>query len=244
MNLKLNSTHLKKIAIVAMVFDHFMAIFVSHDSVIGMLLRVPGCIAAPIMCYMIAEGYNKTSNVKKYISRLLIFALISHIPYNIAFGYSFFQATSIMWSLALGLIALTVLKHKKVHIIFKLAALFLCCALSITANWNFVAVLWIVAFGLLYKKFKMQALAFCIVSLITHIVPTFINFGFSHEVLPHWYQLGVFLAIPLLSLYNGERGNPSKCLKYGFYIFYPAHLILLFLLNKFTPLAEILESVI
>ena len=209
-----------------------------------MLLRVPGRIVAPIMCYMIAEGYHKTSNVKKYILRLLIFAVISHLPYNMAFGYTFFQATSVMWGLSMGIIALAIIKNDEVHYILKLGALGLCCALSITANWNYISVLWIVSFGLFYKNIKMQIFSFCLVSLFAHIIPTFMNFGFTHEGFPHWYQFGVFMAIPLLFLYNGKRGKQSKFIKYGFYMFYPAHLIFLYLLNQLTPLAELLERVI
>lgn len=60
-DLSLTSNKLKQIAILAMFFDHFTAVFISHDIVIGMALRLPGTI----MCFMIAEGYYKTSNVKK-----------------------------------------------------------------------------------------------------------------------------------------------------------------------------------
>ncbi len=241
----LTSNHLKIIAIAAMFFDHFVAMFVNHNTEIGMILRVIGRVVAPIICFMIAEGFHKTSNVNRYILRLFIFALISHLPYNLAFGLTFFQATSVMWGLALGLLALKVVKMESVHIVFKLGVVAMCCLLSITANWNYISVLWIVGFGVFYGDLKKQIIAFCVVAVIAHIVPTFMNFGFTHEGYPHWYQFGVFLAIPLLWMYNGQRGKDVLRMgKYGFYIFYPAHLIFLYLLSILTPLKDILWGII
>ena len=59
--LSLTANSLKIIAIVAMFFDHFVAVFISHDTLIGILLRSPGRIAAPIMCYFIAEEIGRAS---------------------------------------------------------------------------------------------------------------------------------------------------------------------------------------
>jgi len=60
----LTSTQLKQMAIAAMIFDHFAGTFLTHDTVWGMALRIPGRIVAPIMCYMISEGFYYTSNRK------------------------------------------------------------------------------------------------------------------------------------------------------------------------------------
>lgn len=92
---ELNAFELKIVAITAMFLDHVVAITLSHNSYLGMLLRFPGRIVAPVMCYFIAEGYYKTSNPIKYAKRLLFFSIISHLPYNLLFGYEFFEATSL-----------------------------------------------------------------------------------------------------------------------------------------------------
>ena len=235
----LTANMLKVISIIAMFFDHFVAVFISHDTLLGLMLRFPGRIAAPIICYFIAEGYHYTSNRRKYIERLLIFALISHLPYNLCFGYSFFQATSIIWGLAMGLIALTALKSDKLHILIKPIVLAACSLLAITANWNYISVLWIVVFGLFRGNFKLQMVGFTVVAVFFHLIPTYLNFGPIHEGYPHWYQIGVFLAIPFLAKYNGKLGKKSKVLSRAFYVFYPGHLIFLYLLNRFTALSEL-----
>lgn len=240
----LNSNQLKVIAIVAMFFDHFATIFLSHNILLGIILKTTGRITAPIMCYFIAEGYHNTSNRKKYILRLLIFALVSHLPYNMAFGYSFFQATSVIWPLALGLIALVVVRGEEIqcHYACRLFVVGLCCVLAITADWNFVAVLWIVMFGVFYGNLRNQIIGFCVIGVTLHLIPTFIRFGPPHDGYPHWFQLGIFLAIPFLMAYNGRRGKKSKAMTWMFYVFYPAHLFLFFLLDKLTPLASILSQ--
>jgi hypothetical protein len=114
-----------------------------------------------------------------------------------------------------------------------------CCALSYTANWHFVAVLWILGFGLFHGNFKRQAAAFCMVGAL-YLMLSLRRFGFFDDISPQWFQLGIFLAIPLLAMFNGKTGKKSRFMTWFFYVFYPAHLILLFLLNQFTGLAEIL----
>ena len=78
----LTSDILKLIAVIAMVIDHIAWAFIPFNSIAGQIMHVIGRLTAPIMCFMIAEGYYKTHNVKKYAQRLGIFALISHIPYT------------------------------------------------------------------------------------------------------------------------------------------------------------------
>jgi accessory gene regulator protein AgrB len=239
-NYSLTANELKIIAIVAMYFDHFCAVFLDHGTIIGFVSRTPGRIAAPIFCYFISEGYHYTSNREKYISRLLIFAAISHLPFNLAFGHTFFQATSIIWGLAMGFIALAAVKSDKLPLWVKPIVVAACCALAVTANWNYVAVLWIVAFGLFRGDFKKQILAFCAIGIVFHLIPTYLNFGSMHDGYPHWwYQIGIFLAIPLLALYSGKLGRKSKTMSWFFYVFYPGHLLLIYLLYRFTSLSTL-----
>jgi len=220
---------LKIIAMALMLLDHFAVVFLPGNTLLHMLFRFPGRIVAPLICFFIAEGYHYTSNRKKYILRLLGLALVSHIPFNITFGHTLspFEATSVIWALAMGLIALSALKSEKLHLVVKALILAACCALAYTANWNFIAVLWIVVFGLFHGNFKRQILAFCAVGIVFHLAIVYHRFGFSH-----WFQLGIFLAIPLLALYNGKLGKKSKVMAYSFYVFYPAHLLLLYLLYR------------
>ena len=223
----LNANTLKVIAIITMFFDHFSAVFFPHDTIWGVLLRIPGRLSAPIMCYMIAEGYHHTSNLKRYILRLMVFAVISHIPYNLCFNYSFLQATSVIWGLAMGLIALAIVKKEEWNVLLRLIGLGLCCLLSVNANWNYIAVLWILGFGIFHGQRGKSLMAFVVVAGIYLIQPWIHGTYF-----PFISRFGVFLVTPLLLLYNGERGRKSKLIKWGFYWFYPIHLLIIYWIGQ------------
>lgn len=222
---------LKIIAIAAMVFDHYAVVFLSHLETSHILLRLPGRIAAPIFCFLIAEGYTHTSDKKGYTMRMFILAVISHIPYVLYFGIDVFKATSIVWGLLLGLIVLSVLERQDLHWVTKVAIYGLCCVLAIPANWNFVAVSWIATFGLFRGNITRQILAFCAVGIFLYIIPHYLRFNMGESITGSLYQLGIFLSIPLLLLYNGARGAKSSLMKWGFYIFYPAHLLVLHMIH-------------
>lgn len=222
----LSSNSLKYIAITAMFFDHFFAVFVVHESLAGSILRITGRIVAPIMCYLIAEGFNYTSNIRRYLKRLFLFALVSHFPYVLYFNLPWWRATSVMWGLFLGLLALTFAKKTSHSVLLKTLVVICCCMLAYTADWNFISVLWILFFGIYQGNFRKQMISFSIIGLFLYIFPTILRSGFMHM-----YESAIFLAIPILALYHGRQGKKQKVLKWGFYIFYPLHLILLYLLR-------------
>ena len=70
----LNRTQLKLIAICAMVCDHVAWGFVEFMSPLGQVMHVIGRLTIPIMCFFVAEGFRKTSNVKGYVTRMATFA--------------------------------------------------------------------------------------------------------------------------------------------------------------------------
>lgn len=235
----MSANQLKIIAVLAMVLDHAVALFVPYGTVWRSILRCVGLIAAPIMCYIIAEGYHHTSNRPRYFRRLVLFALISHIPFNLSMGFdlSVLSATSVMWALSMGLLALIIVKENRLHWAARLAGLGVCCLLAYTANWNYIAVLWIVVFGVFHGRKNIQMLAFALIGVVFHLGQKFkpLLLGqVSMEEFGNWYQWGIFLAIPLLLCYNGTRGNNSKWFSRCFYWFYPAHLLVLYVLYRFV----------
>ena len=79
----LTANKLKIIAAVVMFLDHLVSVFIPHNELLNLLFRFSGRVAAPVFCFFIAQGFHYTSNIKKYIIRLLIFAAVSHLPYNL-----------------------------------------------------------------------------------------------------------------------------------------------------------------
>ena len=224
----LNANQLKLIAVCAMIFDHLIwVIEPGYTGGIFLILHSIGRIVAPIFCFFIAEGAYYTHNRKKYLTRLLIFAVISHFAYCFAFGINFipfsngifFNQTSIMWSLALGLIGIMI-QDSDIKNIWKTIITLLLCVLGFPSDWSSVAVM-IVIYNYVYRNnFKKQMLIQTIFSGIYSLVYClFIDTRYG------LVQLSTVLAIPLLNKYNGKRGKWAG-MKYFFYLIYPIHLII------------------
>jgi hypothetical protein len=221
-SIDMNANVLKGIAILAMFVDHASYIFYETGTTQRWWIHLFGRLAAPIFCYLIAEGHHYTSNRKKYIYRLLLFAAIAHFPYVLYFNANPFLVTSVIWSLAMGLVALTAAKSTKLTPQGKIIVVVLCCLAAYTANWNYIAVIWIVAFGVFRESFYKNMLAFATIAILFYIWPGLLNGGLYET-----YRLGVLLAIPFFYLYNGKPGSKSKFSKWMFYWFYPIHLLVL-----------------
>ncbi|WP_245959337.1 TraX family protein [Neobacillus piezotolerans] len=220
----LDANAIKVIAIIAMIVDHTAIWLVERGTTLDIVIHTFGRLAAPIMCYLIAEGFHYTSNLKKYKKRLFIFALISHFPFVLYFGLEWWQGTSVIWSLLMGLVALGISKRDDIPLGLKGVLVCICCLLAYTADWNYIAVLWVMFFGIFRGNFRMQMTSYATIGTVFYIIPGIVSMGFDSI-----FRFGILLVIPLLAIYNGERGKKSNLIKWGFYIFYPAHLLILYL---------------
>lgn len=224
----LNSNQLKVIAILAMTLDHLICVvYPNYPTEWWILLcHAIGRLTAPIMWYFIAEGYHYTHNVKKYAGRLFLFAILSHFAYNFAFGIPFlpfqtsvFNQTSVIWSLAWGLVALAMVESPRLKQWQKTVLLLLICVITFCSDWSCIAVLAIVSIGSHRGNFKRQMTEMMIwVAVYAAVYFLFINRIYGIV------QLFVALSIPLLRAYNGQRGS-WKGMKWFFYLYYPAHLV-------------------
>jgi hypothetical protein len=232
-NLKIISANgLKWIAIVAMVNAHLIY-KISIPQTTLVILHSIGRIAMPIICFLIAEGFCHTRNVKKYALRLLVFALISQIPFNYwqsgnPFQVGFVGYLNVLFCLLLGLCALWVLKSQ-LKTLVKFALVSLCILVSVFCDWPVFGVLWILAFGLNKNSFKRQAIWFSLAVIVCNLVSGGLSYMAGYGV--RFTQLGLFLSLLLLPLYNGKRGGeflPSWLSnKWIFYAFYPLHLLVI-----------------
>lgn len=224
----INSNVLKLIAIIAMVVDHIAVGFLPSGTTLEIILRTIGRLAAPIIFYLISEGFFYTSNIKRYIKRLFIFAVISHFPFVMYFGLAWWEGTSVIWTLFIGLVALTISQNPNISILKKVLFVALCCLLAWTADWNYIGVLWILFFGIFRGRFNLQILSFVLIGIVLYIIP-----GIYKSGLDSVFRFGFLMVIPLLALYNGKQGKRSKLFKWGFYIFYPLHLLILYILRYY-----------
>lgn len=218
----LNANQLKAIAVAAMVIDHTAAYLLPASFPFSWEMRLIGRITAPIMCFFIAEGYAHTSNLRRYALRLLFFAAVSHIPFLLLHGglSHFFETTGVIWTLLMGLLALSFGKEERLPLWVRMGLVLACCVLAFPADWGWIGVLWVFGFGMCRENKARAAAVFSVVGAL------YIIRGLSAPLsLFTVSRLGVFLSLPLLWLYNGKHGSRSRVLQASYYWFYPVHLL-------------------
>lgn len=233
---KLNADSLKIIAILAMTIDHIADLLYPGmpNNIVSNFLHIIGRLTAPIMFFFICEGFYYTKNLKKYIARLFFFAFISHFAYCFAFGINYipfvngeiFNQTSIMFSLAFSTVALYIVYgNNKLKQYQKVCLLLIICLITLSADFSSIAVMAIVTMyphrGNLKRQMINMEFWLAVYGLVSFI---FVNKTYGVLVL---FSL---LAAPILKMYNGKKGN-LKYMKWFFYIYYPAHLIVIGILR-------------
>lgn len=222
----MSSFVLKILAIISMLIDHTSFAFYGGFSPWNYI----GRFAFPIFAFQIAQGFEHTSNVKKYALRLLIFALVSQIPFSF-FLYTItgeFLTLNIFFTLLCGLLAIYAFEKCKNKVVGCLA----CVGLAILASllhmdYGYYGVLAIFLFYVFRNHKGWMATSFIGLTILKYI-PTWLatNFYYPNLLLCLFTSLAI---VPIL-LYNTKQG---KKLKYFFYAFYPCHLLLLALLRFF-----------
>lgn len=233
---KLNSNHLKLIAIIAMTIDHIADLIYPGmpNCITSNILHIIGRLTAPIMFFFICEGFYYTKDIKKYILRLFIFSIISHFAYCFAFGINYipftsgniFNQTSIMWSLAWSVVALYVINCKdNLANWLKWLVIILINIITFPADWSCIAVMAIISMysnrGNLKKQIISMSFWIFIYAIISYL---FVSKTYG------LITLAVILVYPLLNLYNGEKGK-AKWMKWFFYVYYPLHLVIIGILR-------------
>lgn len=192
--------------------------------------RMIGRIAFPIFCFLLIEGFQKTRNVKKYALRLGLFALVSEIPFDLAFSAKVleFSYQNVFFTLFLGLLAVICydwiwgrqwLKNKVGNVAVKLVlciaplAVFCIVAQLLKTDYAAIGVACITVMYAFRKSKAGQIAAGCVAFL---------------------WEITAPLAFIPIGFYNGQRGLK---LKYVFYAFYPLHLLLIYLVSVFLGVA-------
>ncbi len=217
---------LKMIAIVTMAVDHIGAVFFPQYSI----LRIIGRIAFPIFAFLLVEGMARTKSLEKYLGRMLLFAVISELPFDLAFwGETLHLAhQNVMWTFSLALAAVYLYRklpaeRQNLFVFWGLTFLFACAAAYLQTDYGAWGVIWVMSFYY-YRNQPMQKYALAGLLLIAY--------GMTYTLLSGRFFWGQYiecaaaLSFLPLQLFNGKKG---PALKYFFYAFYPAHLLLLWL---------------
>lgn len=236
----LNANTLKLIAIAAMTVDHLAwMLFPGYPThPLPLAMHIIGRLTCPIMCYFVAEGFHHTKNIDRYTMRLFGFSILSHFAYLFAsasfqgwqsfipfYNGSILNQTSVLWALAWGLVMLRIACSEKIGNLGKILYILLICIAAFPSDWSCIASLCIMAFGTNRGNLKVQ-----MGWMVFYVAIYSLVYFFCLDKVYGIVQMGVVLAIPLLGMYNGQRGsNPrwNKVMKWIFYLYYPVHLFLI-----------------
>ena len=218
---------LKLMAAALMLIDHVGAILLPET----VILRCIGRLAFPIFAFFIAEGYAHTRSFGRYLLRMAIWAAVSEIPFNLEFGHFFVPGRqNVLWTFCLALLTLRGLDRLRrepgaigyAGAALALAAGFAAGELLRTdyGGWGVVtvALLYLCRDGKYAKLWLFLAMA--AVNGLGMGSLTMPAFGGEMPI-----QIFAVAALPLLWLYNGRPG--AKGWRWAFYVFYPAHLLVL-----------------
>ena len=244
---ELTGTGIKTIAVATMLIDHIavglLLYWINHqvdfdgiDKFVKLywIMRSMGRMAFPLYCYMLVEGFLHTSNLKRYILRIIAMAIVSEIPFNLALKWKFIDLThnNVMWELALGLSVLYLIHtilYKTTDVIKDEILRRVIAAGVMLAG---------MGLGHLLQLDYSEGGVACICVM-------YFLYGVSIEQRLTSYGAGVlmltlmsgsieayaFIMLIPLFFYKGRRGRDSKALRVFFYIFYPVHLIIIYLVR-------------
>lgn len=207
----IDSFTLKMIAIISMLIDHVGAILFPQI----VILRIIGRLAFPIFAYTLTEGFFYTHDLKKYMLRMGLLALVSEIPFDLAntgkileFGHQ-----NVFFTLFLGLVMLRLFTKLtgKVEQCLMVIGLFL-LAEFLRTDYSSMGLLMIFMFYIFRERAGVKI---AIISVINILLMGYIQ------------AFGALAMIPI-SLHNGKQGRKMK---YFFYLFYPVHLLILYIVS-------------
>ena len=227
---------LKILAVFCMLLDHIAWFFLPFSSMAAQIFHFLGRITAPVMCCFLALGAKRTRNIKRYLLRMLLFALLAQGPWWYLHRNQRFSL-NMLFTLFICLLML----HIDLSVtspVQRLLGIALCFAATAPCDWAFYAPAWCLIFSRCADSRRRETLLFGLVSAI-YFAESFtskLGAGYSQSSALRFslYTLGVLLALPLLppakreGPLTGETPRPhARFWKWFFYAFYPAHLAVL-----------------
>lgn len=221
--LLLSGSALKIIAVVSMVIDHYAYYLMDGNTMTYEVMRCFGRIAFPVFAFLVAEGFAHTRNRMRYFLSLMLFAVVSEVPWYLLNGAD--GTHNVMFTLALGVAALAAFERLWEHRIL------CCCSILMTA--------WLAAW--LEADYEWRGVLLIVVSYLFGIIRSMntpiilrrmMQLLFVFPLMMHYGIIGALLACAVIFLYDGTRGFiHGNVAKYGFYAFYPVHLITILIIN-------------
>ena len=214
-------TTLKLIAVLTMLCDHIAFIFINmleHEALYrGM--RIVGRISFPIFCFVLVQGFLSTKDIKKYIFRLSIFALLSEIPFDLAFYKTPFAPgqQNVLFTMLIGLFVLAGIQKYEENLLWEGIILAAGCALAyaLKTDYSYFGVVLIFTFYVLRHNKKSQMFGAILLSAAYGGIELYAAF-----------------ALPFCYWFDPQK-KEIQLPRYFFYAFYPLHLLILWGIWKY-----------
>lgn len=223
----MNSLVLKIIACITMFIDHIGYVIMGGPSWFNYI----GRLAFPIFAFQISEGFLHTKNIKNYLLRLLIFALISQIPFMLFSSLiSDDFSLNVIFTLLFGLISIIAYKHNKYLGIATTILLGIVAEIS-NCDYGFYGVAITFLFYALRSRKVLFASGFLIATVINYACRILKYWDYGMEIIEYAfnyylpYAICTLLSIIIILLYNKKKGPNTR---YLLYLFYPLHLLLVY----------------
>ena len=236
----INRFMMKTLAIIAMTIDHIAWLWVDIATWQGQLMHFVGRLTAPLMCLFLVEGYFLTKNKINYAQRLLIFALLSQIPFTLlsvsiqdllANPSVIFSKANILFNLLLGLMAIWVMQSRW-YIVTRLCVIVFLLYLSLFMDWGIYVIVFCLVLSYFRNDQKQQIIAYLLIAMALLLLA---DLGFN-PAMPmltfSWFPLGILLVPIVWYFYDGKKGSNWGG-RYFFYWYYPAHMLILALVADF-----------
>ena len=203
-----------------------------------------GRLAFPIFAFMIVEGYFHTRNLRNYVLRLLLWAVISEIPFDLVVGGSVFdpQRQNVLWTFLLGIWMIRINEQAKdrgkLRLLTALGTLVFGYLLGLLGGVDYdgAGVLTVLVFyffrGRKWWNFLGQAVFLYFLNRDLMYGRGYMIFLFGHGVFL-WQQSAALLALIPIWMYRGRQGYHGRAYQFGCYAFYPVHLLILGLLQMY-----------
>lgn len=230
----LNKDVIKYFAMFAMLLNHIANVFLESGTLLCEIFLDIGYFTAITMCYFLVEGYRYTHSKKQYGLRLFLFALISQIPFQLAFSHG--GGLNMIFTLFICFLILVVrekVSNQALNIILQILLVFVTGA----GDWPYFAALFVIMFDewwgdrkKIWRAYGIALIAFGAMNLIQGIY----LYGIPKAIICTLGAcLGMFASgLTIQFLYNGERARHGRTIsKWFFYIFYPGHLLILALVH-------------
>ena len=227
----MNREQIKLLAVIAMTVNHTAFALVPKGTMLYEIMLDIGYLTAVTMCYFLVEGYYYTRSKVAYMQRLLIVALISQIPYTLALGL---KQLNMLFTLLICFVVLLVMDKVKQRVLKIPAVVILFCC-SFFCDWAFKAVLFTVFFNLAYQRQESLVIPFSAAFMVQFCLSLYAYqaaFPAGQALLLSLFSSAgiVVSGYLIIRKYNGKRSEKHKMVwKWFFYLYYPFHLMLLYL---------------